>query len=62
MSRILIVSPEYASHYYPLSAIGSVLARRGHEVVVATGRSLSHAVDADGMSHVSLNLGPGSND
>ncbi len=61
MSRVLIISPEYASHYYPLSAIGSVLAGRGHEVVVATGGGLSHEVDADGMSHVTLRLGPGSN-
>lgn len=61
MSRVLIVSPEYASHYYPLSAIGAVLVARGYEVVVATGKGLSHDVDADGMSHVNLKLGPGSN-
>ena len=35
-ARALLVSPDYASHYLPLSALGQALALRGHDVVVAT--------------------------
>jgi len=59
--RVLIVSPEYASHYLPLSALGRALADRGHEVAVATGPSLADRATRDGFEHVELVLGPGSN-
>lgn len=61
MSTVLVVSPDYASHYFPLSAVADVLRRRGHRVVVATGYGLRPRVIADGLEHVTLILGPGSN-
>ena len=59
--RALLVSPDYASHYLPLSALGQALARRGHDVVVATGPALGERVRADGFEHHELVLGPASN-
>jgi UDP:flavonoid glycosyltransferase YjiC (YdhE family) len=61
MSDVLVVSPDYASHYFPLSAVGASLRRQGHRVSVATGRALEHRVLADGFEHTHLVLGPGSN-
>ena len=61
MSRVLVVTPDYASHYYPIGEVGRSLARRGHDVVVATGKALADQVESDGMSHLNLRLGPGSN-
>lgn len=57
----LLVSPDYASHYFPLSAVGRELSRRGVDVVVATGPALRERVRADGFEHRTLVLGPGSN-
>ena len=59
--RALILSPDYASHYFPLSALGRALERRGHEVVIATGPSLAPRVREDGFEHRELVLGPGNN-
>jgi MGT family glycosyltransferase len=59
--RALLVSPDYASHYLPLSALGQALALRGHDVVVATGPALAERVRADGFEHHQLVLGPASN-
>lgn len=61
MSDVLIVCPDYASHYFPLSAVGASLRQRGHRVVVATGRGLEQRVRVDGFAHTNLVLGPGSN-
>jgi MGT family glycosyltransferase len=57
----LLVSPDYVSHYLPLSAVGSALRDAGREVVVATGAGLRGRVLADGFGHVELRLGAGSN-
>ena len=57
----LIVSPDYVSHYLPLSAIGEELRARGTEVVVATGPGLEVQVGADGFEHRLRALGPSSN-
>jgi len=57
----LLVSPDYISHYLPLSAVGSALRDAGREVVVATGAGLRERVLADGFGHVQLRLGAGSN-
>jgi len=57
----LVVSPDYVSHYLPLSAVGSALRDAGREVVVATGAGLRGRVLADGFGHVELRLGAGSN-
>lgn len=59
--RVLLVSPDYASHYLPLSALGQALVARGHEVTVATGPALATRVQRDGLDHRELVLGPGSN-
>lgn len=61
MSRVLVISPDYVSHYYPLSSIGRELAERGHQVTVATGSGLASRVIGDGFQHSWLPLGPGSN-
>ncbi|MBM3677295.1 MAG: glycosyltransferase family 1 protein [Actinobacteria bacterium] len=58
---VLVVVPDYASHWYPLSAVAEVMRSRGHRVVVATGRTLAPRVAADGHEHVELTLGAGSN-
>jgi MGT family glycosyltransferase len=57
----LLVSPDYVSHYLPLSAVGSALRGAGREVVVATGPGLRERVLADGFGHVELRLGSGRN-
>jgi MGT family glycosyltransferase len=57
----LLVSPDYVSHYLPLSAVGSALRDAGRDVVVATGAGLRERVLADGFGHVELRLGAGSN-
>jgi zeaxanthin glucosyltransferase len=61
MSTVLLISPDYASHYFPLSAVGRSLQDRGHHAVVATGSGLAPKVIDDGFTHASLALGPGSN-
>lgn len=61
MNRVLIVSPDYASHYFPLSSVGMALRNRGHRVVVATGPGLMAKVISDGFDYEPLVLGPGSN-
>ncbi|MGD2042005.1 MAG: glycosyltransferase [Acidimicrobiia bacterium] len=61
MSHVLIVSPDYASHYFPLSAVGASLQQLGHRVSVATGTALEQVVRGDGFEHMNLVLGPGSN-
>jgi zeaxanthin glucosyltransferase len=59
--RTLLVSPDYLSHYLPLSTIGSALRARGHDVLVATGPGLGERVVDDGFAHVELRLGAGRN-
>lgn len=61
MSHILIISPDYASHYYPLSAVGRSLLERNHTVTVASGPAMGDQVKSDGFAHVEISLGPGSN-
>src|SRR3954470_10583014 len=58
----LLISPDYASHYYGLAALGREGLRRGARVVVATGPTLRRQVLADGFEHVELRLGAGHND
>jgi len=58
---VLLVVPDYASHWYPLSAVAETLRARGHRVVVATGKTLAPLVIVDGHEHVELTLGSGSN-
>ena len=58
---VLVVVPDYASHWYPLSAVADAARRRGHRVVGATGRTLAPRVAAAGHEHVELTLGAASN-
>jgi len=58
---VLVVVPDYISHWYPLSAVAASLRARGHEVVVATGMALAAQIAADGHEHAQLALGSGSN-
>ena len=58
----LLVSPDYASHYFGLAALGRERLRRGGRVVVATGPTLRERVLADGFEHAELRLGAGHND
>lgn len=59
---LLVISPEYASHYAPLAVLAGHTRARGERVVVATGPSLRARVDADGFEWRPLRLGAGSND
>ena len=58
---LLVISPDFASHYGPLA----VLAKAAHDafqrVVVATGPNQRRRVEADGFEWRLLRLGAGSN-
>ena len=60
--KLLVISPDYASHYAPLAVLAGAARRGGHRVVVATGPALRNRVVADGFEHRELRLGRGSND
>lgn len=59
--KLLIVSPDYASHAGPLIEIGRAWKRKYGEVVVATGTAVREMVTDAGLSWVELRLGKGSN-
>ncbi len=58
---LLVISPEYASHYGPLAVLAGKARADGERVVVATGPSLRTRVEADGFAWRPLRLGAGSN-
>ncbi len=58
---LLVISPEYASHYGPLAVLAGEARAEGGRVVVATGPSLRARVEADGFNWRPLRLGGGSN-
>ena len=58
---LLVISPDYASHYLPLAAVAAAWRDRGGDVVVATGPTLASRVVADGYEHRELVLGAGAN-
>ncbi len=58
---LLVISPEYASHYGPLAVLAREARADGGRVVVATGPSLRARVEADGFEWRPLRLGAGSN-
>lgn len=58
---LLLVSPDYASHFYPLSALGQACRRRGMSVTIATGPGLEPLVRQLGFRYEHLVLGPGNN-
>lgn len=58
---LLIISPDYASHLYPLAALGVSWQQAGERVVVATGPATAAVVESFGFERVDLRLGRGSN-
>lgn len=58
---VLLIIPDYASHYLPLVGIGQIWKRRGEEVIVATGPFLRNRVRLDGFGYVELKLSAGGN-
>ena len=58
---LLVISPDFASHYGPLAVLAKAAHRHGRRVVVATGPNLRSRVEADGLEWRSLRLGAGSN-
>lgn len=59
--KLLVVSPDYASHALPLIELGRAWAAGWGEVVVATGPATRPLVEAAGLDWVDLRLGRGSN-
>lgn len=58
---LLIISPDYASHLYPLAALGSEWAQSGERVVVATGSATASIVASFDFEHAFLQMSRGSN-
>jgi len=59
--KLLIVSPDYASHAGPLIEVGRAWRRDYGEVVVATGPAVREMVTDAGLGWAELRLGKGSN-
>ena len=59
--RLLVVSPDYASHLLPLLQIAAAWQERAGEVVVATGPATRPMVAEAGLDWIELRLGRGSN-
>ncbi|RYV50086.1 glycosyltransferase [Pengzhenrongella frigida] len=58
---LLIISPDYASHLFPLATLGSAWLAAGERVVVASGPATADIVEAFGFEREHLQLGRGSN-
>lgn len=58
---LLIISPDYASHLYPLASLGVPWQAVGHRVVVATGPATADIVSDFGFDQINLQLSRGSN-
>jgi UDP:flavonoid glycosyltransferase YjiC (YdhE family) len=58
---LLVLSPDFASHYGPLAVVARAARSSGARVVVATGPTLRAQVERDGFEWTSLRLGAGSN-
>ena len=58
---LLIISPDYASHLYPLATLGTRWAQAGERVVVASGPATAQIVADFGFERENLQLGRGSN-
>ncbi len=58
---LLIISPDYASHLFPLATLGTAWLEAGERVVVASGPATADIVAAFGFERVHLQLGRGSN-
>ncbi|MBB2985909.1 glycosyltransferase [Terracoccus luteus] len=58
---LLVVSPDYASHLYPLATLATAWRDAGERVVVATGPATDALVTEFGFEREHLQLGRGSN-
>jgi UDP:flavonoid glycosyltransferase YjiC (YdhE family) len=58
---LLVISPDYASHLYPLATLATAWRDAGERVVVATGPANDAVVRAFGFEREHLRLGRGSN-
>ena len=58
---LLVVSPEFASHYNPLGVLAKAAQQHGERVVVATGPKLRERVENSGFEWRLLPLGASSN-
>ncbi len=59
--RLLVISPDYASHALPMIQVASAWARTRGEAIVATGDSTRPLVEQAGLAWTPLRLGKGSN-
>jgi tetratricopeptide (TPR) repeat protein len=55
--NVLLITPDYISHYLPMASIGAEWQRRGCRVWVATGNKLRPRVEVDGFNYARLALG-----
>ena len=58
---LLVISPDYASHLYPLATLATAWRDAGERVVVATGPATDGIVRGFGFERADLQLGRGSN-
>jgi zeaxanthin glucosyltransferase len=58
---LLVITPDYASHLYPLATVATAWREAGDRVVVATGPATDRLVTGFGLERVDLRLGRGSN-
>ena len=58
---LLVISPDYASHLYPLATLATAWRDAGERVVVATGPATDGIVRDFGFERADLRLGRGSN-
>ena len=58
---LLVISPDYASHLYPLATLATAWRDAGERVVVATGPATDALVTSFGYEREHLQLGRGSN-
>ncbi len=58
---LLVISPDYASHLYPLATLATAWQQAGERVVIATGPATDAIVRQFGFERENLQLGRGSN-
>lgn len=58
---LLVISPDYASHLYPLATLATAWQQAGERVVIATGHATQPIVNQFGFEREHLQLGRGSN-
>jgi UDP:flavonoid glycosyltransferase YjiC (YdhE family) len=58
---LLVISPDFISHYRPLAAVARVAKLAGNRVVFATGKNMAPYVEAEGFEWTLLSLSETSN-